>query len=419
MDINRLIFLDSFGRNLTSFKFYNDLIYSISKYYHSNKYDGSPPIITFFNQFFIDPLVLPLLAGLGSFLKLHHKKPTELLLTNTPETIHLIRFLDNSDFFYIVGNNTNPYFPIGQNIYIFNKAAIGGYNNYFQKSLRIEHKLRSYSRNEGIVNDVINSENSISTIRDYLQEYFYQRIKDDFKIIFEDKELLNIQKEKFYFLLSELVVNGVYHSRSEVYAMARTKGFEDTNKNTTFISVVDIGIGLYRSLKNKEIEHYGLLNKFKVFNILKEKYQDKFSDDFYSLFETLCFSMCKERIGFIDLLISCFVKPNTNEVQKLNYFRIHNNTCQLIFSSKYAKRLLEISTLRANILKGFASDIAKATLKEFTNKAVLLIVSLAEEIILEYTYNIQTSSIKIFDIEFPGVHIEMEITEKLWEDETW
>lgn len=287
MDNNKYIFLDSVGENLTSFKFYSLLLNQIHQYYHSKEYSKSPPIITFTGRLYIDSTVIPLLAGLGYYLKKFHSKEIELLLTNTPETINLINFLDKSDFFYIVGANINPVFPIGKKIFSFEESYIGGYTGYIKKQIRNDHKLRCYSQDDGNIKTILGSSYPSDIKRDYLLEYFKGRIENDFENIFEDKELLFQLKSEYSSIIAELTVNGIFHSGSHVFVMAQSKGFSQTNINTTIISVVDIGIGFYNSLMSKNENDYLHFKKFEIIEYLKGINPNYFNNDFNSIFEVL------------------------------------------------------------------------------------------------------------------------------------
>jgi len=430
MENNRLILLDSFGQNFTSFKFYNEFLNVLYDYYHSVNYENKPPILVFYEKFFIDPMVLPLLVGLGIYLKKHHGEPVDLLLMNNIKTVQLIHFLDNVDFFHIVGKNNNPCFPFGRDIFKFSNSALGGYYG-LNKDVRKEHKLRYYSC-EGdavdnfLVKQVLDSGNPIDIKRDFLQEYFYDKISTDFSILFSDKYLLENQKGKMYFILSELVVNGIFHAKSDVCAMARTKSFVSERKNlinnkpiirnTTFVAVSDVGIGFQQSLQEKEIEEDYPFEKFTITKELEKKFGNKFSLDLYSIFDVLHYSVCKRRLGLIDLIIGCFIDPLTSKFHNLNYFRLHNNTAQIIFSSKHEKAIRVISQLRYKILKSFQIQ-EKENITLLFIDAKKQILAFANYLISEFFTNTQTASLRLFNVEFPGVHIEMDITEIKEEEE--
>jgi hypothetical protein len=420
---NNYIQLDSFGDNLTSFKFYTLLLERVHQFYHSNDYQNKPPIFTFSGKFFIDSSVVPLLAGLGYHLKSFHQSEIDLLLTNTPNTINLIYFLDQCDFFNIVGDNQNPNSPIGKNIFNFSDAYIGGYYGYIKKQNRKEHKLRCYSPDDKYIKEIVKSDYSDDEKRDFLLEFINGKISDDFRTIFKDKHLLNELSASYLSILTELTVNGVFHSKAPVFVMAQSKIFKDESKQDalvdlitykTTISVVDVGVGFYNSLVTKQEEDYKYFKKFEIINFLKKKNPIIFNDDISSIFETLCFSMSQKREGLFDLIINCFL-DNNDVFQGQNYFRIHNKSSQIIFSYKYKSIIEKLKSIRKTILKNIKISDSVEILKS-VNEGKEKIIELAEIVAEEYSSNIQISSLRKYDVELPGVHIEIEIIEKKWEE---
>jgi hypothetical protein len=117
------------GQRLTTFKFYTELLCDLGDYYRSSDYNREPPIISLDRNLIIDPLVLPLLATMGAYLKSFHKKPLFLELENDLSSNGLIRFLIQSDFLYVVGDNKNPQLPLGKEIFIFDKRVVGGFSS--------------------------------------------------------------------------------------------------------------------------------------------------------------------------------------------------------------------------------------------------------------------------------------------------
>lgn len=409
MQNNQIIFLDSFGERFTTFKFYSEFLKSLQEYYHLKLNDNKPPILSFSTKFFIDSRVLPLLAGLGLYLKKFHGKEIELQLTNTPESINTINFLDKSDFLNIVGDNTNPYYPIGKKIYKFDNSYIGGYSGYIKKELRSDHKLRSYSKEESGINEVLQMGYSSDEKRDFLIEYFKGRVSIDFNNIFDDREILFSQKSVFTSIIAELAVNGIFHSGSPVFVMAQSKFSSYNQIFITSISVVDIGIGFYKSLQNKNEKDYKYFKKGDVINELKLINEKFYNSDLSSIFEAFCYSLSQKREGLFDLLVNIFINYN-QQFQELNYFRIHNNSCQLIISSKFKSLIEELYKIRQEIKR-------KYILKEEDGIDVLVkngrdtLIFLAKSIVSEYSVNIQVSSLRLFEVEFPGIHIEVDIVE--------
>lgn len=414
MENNRLIFLDSFGERLSTFKFYNLLLKNLQEYYHSKFYESTPPIISFSSKFFIDSNVLPLIAGLGLYLKKFHGIEIDLHLTNTPDTINVINFLDKSDFLYIVGDNMNPSFPIGKKIFKFDKAYVGGYTGFIKQQLRIDHKLRCYSQDESNIKEVLDGDYLSDLKRDYLLEYFKGRVENDFNNIFEDREILSNQKAEFTSIIAELAVNGIFHSGSPIFVMAQSKGLKDQHKNITSISVVDIGIGFYNSLQRKNERDYKYLKKSEIIDELKTKNKIFYNHDLCAIFETFCYSMAHKREGLFDLLLHTFINYK-EDFQELNYFRIHNNSCQLIISYKFKPIIIELWAIRQEIKRKYISN-EEGGIELLVKKGKYRIIHFAESIASEFSSNMQVSSLRLFDVEFPGVHIEVDIVESSFEN---
>jgi hypothetical protein len=408
---NRFISLDSFGEKLTSYKFYNQLLIRLQDYYRSKDYSNLPPIFTFSSKFYIDSTVLPLLAGLGFYLSRFHGKAINLELTNTPETINIIHYLDKSDFFYIVGNNTNPTYPLGKQIFEFDPAYIGGYSGYIQRLQRVDHKLRCYAPVDSYINEILKSKYHAGIKRDFLLEYIKGRAENEFINIFEDRILLSQLKREFTSIISELVVNGIFHSHSPVFIMAQSKGNISANINTTTISVVDVGIGFYNSLQAKTNSDYKFFKKNEIIDELKRKDKNLFTQDLSSIFEVLCYSLSQKRDGLFDLMINCFIN-NDGEFQVLNYFRIHNKSCQIILSYKFQHHLEELKFIREEIRRRYLQD-DEIGIDKLVLEGKSKIIEFAVRIVSEFSSNIQVSALRYSKVQFPGVHIELEIAEKI------
>jgi len=396
--------------NFSPFTFYNDFIKDISSFYKKNENQKiefslviESDIETIKNSYHIDPITLPLLLSLTQQLSKFHKSPIKLYLSNTPGTIDVLEFLYRSDFFFLIGSNTNPCFPIGKDIFEFNDAYLGGFKG---KKQRVEHKIRCYSlQDDNLMQKIEHLENDESK-RDYLVEYYIFKVKEHFSILLNENEYTELLVNDFVEILSELITNGVIHSMSDTFALM----FSDRYK--TKFSISDNGIGLYNSLCKKTNNHF--YTKFEILNLLSTKLNLKIPDNIrislLSIFETLYYSMIKERQGLFDLM--CKVVINCN-----GYFRLHNDNAQIVVSSRMLKELEPLYVLRKKILDTHNRFLFKQTLEnvyfdEMRGQAVegkKLIEKLADSIFKKYNEDTRFSSIRLFEVKFRGVHIEVEI----------
>ena len=407
MKQNTIYFNSNDEEAFTSYKFYNLLLNELFNYYHSKDYNSESPKFSFEKPCYIDPITLPLIAGLGEYLKKFHKNEINLQLSNTPATIKLIRFLDKSDFFHLVGDNTNPLFPLGKNIYSFNKNAIGGwYPGYIDKEQRKEHKIRGYSFAEKDIQQIVKISSDNEDLRDNLIEYFRFLVPKQFGVLLEDKTITKERFNDFVDILSELVTNSLVHSKSDCYALMHTNQFR------TALSIVDIGIGFFNSFDQKGSNEY--YNKFQIFNSLKDlkfiNLTEKNEKNLYSIFEALYYSMLRHRRGLFDLMV--FVSHIAQGT-----FRIHNFSLQIIISSRFKAHIIKLHSLREKIydlhkqfeLQKISNEEFKIQFKSFSTQAAKLVLTFAKSVLNKYTENIQFSSIRINEVIFDGVHIEVEI----------
>ena len=308
--------------SLSSFKFYNEILKDVSEFYHSVDFDNKPPIFAFTENSLVDPIVLPLIISLGNYLKkFHNNNPIDLDLTNNYSTNNLIKFLDSSDFFNLVGKNQNPTFPKGLNIFEFDERIPNDYRN---KSIqRSDHKLRSYSLNDDNLKNRLLEFEPEESQRDFLIEYFTYLVENHFGTLLNDKEVTSERRVEFIDILSELITNGLIHSKSEVFIMMFSNRFK------TSFSISDNGIGLFNSISIKKSNEF--YENMAVFNQLKKEVKFKMSDNVqasaFAIFESLYYSILKDRQGLFDLM--CNVVINCN-----GYFRLHNDYVQIIVSSR-------------------------------------------------------------------------------------
>lgn len=397
----------------TPFVFYSDFILEVAKFYLEQK--DVETLIEFKlieeNDFestnkrsYIDPITLPLLLSLFQQLSKHHKKPIKFHLTNTPKTINVLEYLYRSNFFYITGDNINPNFPLGKHILNFDDVYLGGFKGSL---IRSEHKLRCYSLND---NNLIKKISSISegepAKRDYLVEYYSYKVKEHFYDLLFENDSTNHLTNDFIEILSELITNGVLHSSSDAFVLM----FSDKFK--TKFSISDNGIGLYQSLKNKEASQF--YQGFELFGSLSDsfplKVDKKIENSALILFETLYYSILKNRQGLFDLMCNVVIDCS-------GYFRLHTENAQIIVSARMLNELVKLHETRLQILKTHHSLLfGKIDNHDFNEKFRELkelckrqMIELATSIFKKYSDDIKFSALRIFGVRFKGVHIEVEI----------
>lgn len=181
----------------------------------------------------------------------------------------------------------------------------------------------------------------------------------------------------------------------------------------TKFSISDNGIGLYKSLSekvnsNQFYEKFNLLEKLS--NDFPLKVDDEIKKSVLILFETLFYSMLKDRQGLFDLM--CNVVINCG-----GYFRLHTDNAQIIVSARMLNELSLLNDIRKEILKlhnkNFFEIIDKKNFLEemlvLVEKSKIQIIVLAHSILKKYSEDTRFSSIRLFEVKFKGVHIEVEI----------
>lgn len=410
MSVNSIIPLIESDVSFSPYFFYKVFLKRVSSYYKKNpsNRDLSYGLIedsdSMFGKYYIDPISLPLLLSLSQQLSKSQGEPIKLYLSNTPSTISVIEFLYYSDFFHLAGDNTNPVFPIGKHILSFNKAYIGGFAG---KHIRTEHKIRCYSLGDDpFVENMIASIKEEEAKRDYLVEYYTFKVREHFGALLYEKEITSELTNEFIMILSELITNGIVHSHADTFALM----FSDRYK--TKFSISDNGIGLWASLNNKRENDF--YKKFELANIIREKcpfhINSNIITSLLSIFETLYYSMLKNRHGLFDLM--CNVVVNAN-----GYFRIHNDYSQIIISSRMINELMPLYELRRKIIEihnRYSFNIIDEP--DFNTKMTLFaeqckdkFQQLAITILEKFSEDTRFSAIRIFDVKFRGVHIEVEI----------
>lgn len=398
-------------RSFTPFHFYTEFLSSVANFYINNKNDkivffliGEKENESFFSSYYFDPISIPLFLSLIGQLCKHQNEPIKLELYHTNSTTNVLAFLERADFFNIAGSG-NSY---SKNILAFDSRFLGQYKTQDQ---RPEHRVRCYSLNDDLIKERINGLKSEHQ-RDYLIEYYTYKVKDHFEDILKETN----QNEEVVFdyvqILSELITNGVLHSYSDVYSLMFTD-----NEKTSF-SISDNGIGLYESLLLKEDkiinDNYTLFDLYKeTLKAVKLTVNDKIKESFYSIFETLFYSILKDRKGLFDLMTTVVLNSN-------GYFRLHNNNAQIIISLRMFNELKILQKLRDKIYdnhrnylfnsidyseyKKIFNQLTSETEKEFTQ--------FIKKIVSNYNQDVKYSSIRLYEVRFRGVHIEVEIPKK-------
>jgi len=391
-------------RTFTTFKFYSRFLPELRNFYVNNP-KSEPPAFSLLESCYIDSSCLPLIISLGNTLKQFHHKPIPLLINNIPGTLSnkVLNYLDKSDFFYLVGENSNPSFPIGRKIFDFENRMLGW--NTSNLTVRNEHKVKGYSLNDIKIDRFKNLPEDYQ--RDKLIEHYSFEVDSDFNEIFEDNEITSSNRYFFIDILSELITNSLIHSDSDCFLSFHTTKFK------TAISISDTGIGFYDSLHRKktqqEFYQFSELTNA-IINLSSLKLEERVKNNFFSIFEALYYSCLKDRRGLFDLM--CSIVLNGHGI-----FRIHNYSVQLIVSSKLDNELKQLFELREKIFKNLinlkANEINKQTnqseIKRLSDSAKQIFLNLFLKVINNYSKDIQYSSVRFFNVEFKGVHIEAEI----------
>lgn len=406
------IFIIENGKTFSSFYFYTDFITRVADYYRIHNQeepisfdfalDAKDDINKY--SYYVDPIALPMLVSLAEQLKRYHKNTTlQLQLVNRASTIGLIKFLYSADFFHLVGDNINPIFPIGKDIFQYNHANLGWLNGIDQRAF---HKIRGYSLSDNNLKAIIASILIDEEKRDYLISHYTYEVKNHFSELLYENRIIQEQADDFVKILSELITNGVIHSKSNVYALM----FSDKYK--TKFSISDNGIGLRESLLAKKDTWYyqahDLYNTLSKYSELKVSAVIKEST--LSIFEALYYSMLKNRLGLFDLICKVVIDGD-------GYFRLHNDNAQIIVSHRMIKELDLLYEFRQDILKLHYQFMYGDIEEAFYRKEIISIAStskkvfkaFANSIFDKYSEDVRYSSIRFYKVKFKGVHIEVEI----------
>lgn len=398
-------------KSFTPFYFYTEFLASVAHFYRENPKEkivffliGEKENESVLNSYYFDPISIPLFLSLINQLSKYQKEPIKLELYNINSTKNVLAFLERADFFKIVGNNNLK----SKKILTFDKGYLGEYKT---KDQRAEHRVRFYSLSEGLIKEQINGLKSEQQ-RDFLIEYYTYKVKEHFEEILKETNQNQDIVFDYVQIMSELITNGVLHSFSDVYALMFTD-----NEKTSF-SISDNGIGLYESLLLKEDkiinENYTLFDLYKeTFKAVELTVDDKIKESFYSIFETLFYSILKDRKGIFDLLTTVVLNSN-------GYFRLHNNNAQIIISLRMFNELNILKELREKIYENHTNYLFNSIDETVYNKTfnLLTIETLKEftkfikNIVSNYNDDVKYSSIRLYEVRFRGVHIEVEIPKK-------
>ncbi len=357
----------------------------------------------------IDPIAIPLLLSISQQLKKFHNEPIDLILYNTRGTVDVLEFLYLSDFFYLSGSNKLSQFPTGQNIYHFNEQLIGSLKG---RIIKAQHKIRGYSIDDNNVKAIKEQyKENEEVLRDVLVEHYTYLVKEHFLALLYENKFTSSQHNLFINILSELITNGVIHSKSSAFALMFVDRFK------TKFSISDNGIGFTESLKCKKANNYykpyeltTLLNNKNYFKNINEN----IINNLISIFEALFYSFMKNRRGIFDLMINVVLNSQ-------GYFRLHSENSQIIISNRMREQLIPLNSLRETIfeyhnmyeLNIINNDDYNKIIIPLKEKALKLFASFFTSVQNKFNSDIKFSSIRFYSVKFRGVHIEVEIPNNL------
>lgn len=408
--MNKIVSIIDSNKTFTPLLFYNEFLNKLANFYKQNPQEnivlklfekGDEEI---YNSYYkIDPISIPLLLSIVEQLSKFHKKPLDLLLFNNHATIAVMEFLFRANFFKIVGNN-NYYNFKGNKILNFEEEYLGAFKG---KEIRKDHIIRAYKKSDYPDVDFSNysTKNEIF-LRDTVNSLTAYNVQEHFTELLFDNENTLKNHNSYIDILSELITNGVLHSKSTTYAMMFVDKFK------TKFSISDNGIGLKSSLDAKDdFPFYYKKEDFRnSISKTETKFDDHYIENLLNIFETLFYSSLKERKGLFDLMITVVISAN-------GYFRLHTDNCQIIVSNRIFKRIHTLQEIRDKILSihnqfelqkickdNHRSSILKKK-EEIKNEFKKLYLNL----INYYSEETQFSSVRFFNVKFRGVHIEVEI----------
>ena len=413
------------GKTFTSFEFYNVFLKEIALFYKDKlKENISFSLINTtdndvaYNKYRIDGNTLPLLLNIFEQLSSYQKTGIKLDLQNvyghnkSLGTYELISFLNNSNFFNIAQRNSQNYLKLEPSYPIVDIGNTPLPSQNSNSTFEIDCFSLSQDDNLRLELDGLTEEEK----RDKLVEYYMFKVEKRFSKLFPEfnssKNFLQntsniIDYRKFYVhVLPELITNGVLHSGANTFASL----YKDMYK--TKISVSDNGIGFNESLNSKE--NLGFYKRDRLKKELSRKNNFNINSSFlihlHSIFETLYFSMLKNRLGLFDLICNVILMLDGT-------FRIHTENTQLVLSKRITDTNLKLYNKRKEIVKlhdekllgKINSEQLNIQMEILSSHALGLFLDFYEQILEKYSKDVRFSSVRFFPVKFKGVHIEVEI----------
>lgn len=395
------------NENFTPYVFYSSFLKEVAESINKDGYIvykfvefGDKNI--FESNYRIEPITIPLILSLSEQLSKYFKEPIELLLYKNNATKEVLNFLYKSDFFNVAGTK-NFTSPLGMNILKFDESFFGDFE---KKDPRPEHRVRCYSLNDDNLKSKLEEYESEDEKRDFLISEYVYTVREHFQELLFENSNTSDKTDYYVELLSELITNGVLHSKSNTFALMFV------NKFSTKFSISDNGIGFQESLKSKTEKSF--YKPFELKNIIDElnilKINHNILNNLHVIFETLYYSALKDRRGLFDLMISVVLESK-------GYFRLHSDNSQIIVSNRMNNELIELSNLR-NKLFNFHEKILVNAIKDNRYEADMnsiqkdimsCFVRLYKNICDKYNNDYRYSSIRFYNVKFKGVHIEVEI----------
>ena len=396
------------NEKLTTFYFYSTFLKEVAR---EIKAEGGINFILVENgdnliydsNYKIEPTVIPMLLSLSEQLSKFFQKPINLSLHNNIASKDVLNFLYKCDFFSVAGKSSNSTFLKGRNILDFNVGMLG---DLIQKDPRPEHKVRSYSlEDDDLKNKILIFENEDEK-RDFLISEYVYIVRDHFKELLFDNSNTFEKVDDYIKLLSELITNGVLHSKSNTFALMFV------NRFSTKFSISDNGIGFEKSLQSKTesflykpFELKDKIDKMRLVDV-----NSKILNNLHVIIETLYFSALKDRKGLFDLMISVVLDSG-------GYFRLHSDNSQIIVSNRMNKELNELNVLREKLFNYYTEILVnKITDKRYNEEMTKLkneifdcFVDLYKNLCDKYNNDFRYPSIRFYNVKFKGVHIEVEI----------
>lgn len=395
------------NEKLTPYVFYTRLLREVAIYIKEKediefKLVENGDELLFDSNYNIEPITIPLFLSLVEQLSKFYGKPINLSLYNNIATQKVLNYLYKSDFFHVAGNMKYLPFPHGRNILKFEENYLG---DFIKKSLRPEHKVRCYSLDDNNLREELKRFENDDDRRDFLISEYIYIVREHFHELLINNENTLQNKDLYIEILSELITNGVLHSKSNTFALMFL------NKYATKFSISDNGIGLTESMKKKQEDllYKPLELKHEIEKYTALKINEKILENFHYIIETLYFSSLKDRKGLFDLMLSVVLKSN-------GYFRLHSENSQIIISSRMLAELTVLNDLRERLfsihrqtqITGQNDDFKKELIK-LKNEIKLNFAILYKNICDKYNQDYRYSSLRFFSVKFKGVHIEVEI----------